>query len=352
MTKKLLPFLLVLFCTAISALAQTARIPVKNVAVIETQIDVRSAAASVISSGEVGVITNQIRSEAVNNLPRNRFNVMTSETVQSMGAAVLEECAEENCVIALGSKIGADYIVRAVIGTFGDNLTVSIEMYETEYGMLVATDSRVRSADLNELLEKTMAACAVMYKRFLETSGSPAAPQVVLTRVPERGGQKSAGRGYDSYFAVRWMPVVVAEAVRWSMLGTEMQMQPDLFRPFSFNLETGLVWGKGTFLGIDVGGGGYDNHSRNDMGVLGLNFGSAYEMSSELKFVYGVYGGVWYDFYERYGSGNTTRYYYFGPFARLRWNYLELYNRLLIGNGVCYQAGIGLYFEGSKRHRQ
>jgi len=32
---------------------------------------------------------------------------MTAETVQSLGGVVLEECSGENCVIILGSKIGA-----------------------------------------------------------------------------------------------------------------------------------------------------------------------------------------------------------------------------------------------------
>jgi len=172
--------LTLLFCTA--AFAQ--RVQVKNVAVIETQIDERSGAASEINRAEVGVITNEIRREAVNNLPRGRFNVMTSETVQAMGAAVLEDCAEENCVIALGSKIGADYIVRGIISKFRDNFTVTIEMYETEYGMLVATAAPVRTANLDEILEKTTAACADMYKKFLEASSPPGAPAAAAPAPP------------------------------------------------------------------------------------------------------------------------------------------------------------------------
>jgi len=170
-----------LFVTAVfgsSAFAQ--RIPIKNVAVIETEIDERSGAASDINKAEVSVITNEIRRAAVNNLPRGRFNVMTTETVQSMGAAVLEECAEENCVIALGSKIGADYIVRGIISKFAGDLTITVEMYETDYGMLVATADPVHTVNLRELLEKTTAVCAAMYKKFLEAAPQPA----VKTSVP------------------------------------------------------------------------------------------------------------------------------------------------------------------------
>jgi len=152
------------------------RVPIKNVAVVETQIDESSGAASEINRAEIREITGEIRRAAVNNLPRGRFNVMTTETVQSMGDAVLEECAEENCVIALGSKIGADYIVRGIISKFRQNITLSVEMYETEYGMLVATADPVRTVNVDELLEKSTAVCAAMYKKFLESS-SPAASQ-------------------------------------------------------------------------------------------------------------------------------------------------------------------------------
>ncbi|MCL2218405.1 MAG: fibrobacter succinogenes major paralogous domain-containing protein, partial [Chitinispirillia bacterium] len=139
-----------------------------------------SGAAKEMSKAEVRVITDEIRREAVNNLPRNRYSVMTSETVQSMGSAVLEECAEENCVITLGSKIGADYIVRGIISKYRNNFTLTVEMYETEYGMLVATASPVRTANLDELLEKSAPACAAMYKKFMETS-LPAGVQQAVT---------------------------------------------------------------------------------------------------------------------------------------------------------------------------
>jgi uncharacterized repeat protein (TIGR02543 family) len=173
---------LAVFAFAVSSFAQ-----VKNVAVIETQIDERSGAASEINRAEVGVITSEIRREAVNNLPRGRYNVMTSETVQAMGSAVMEECAEENCVIALGSKIGADYIVRGLISKFRTMFTLSIEMYETEYGMLVVTAAPVRTANLDELLERAAAVCAEMYKDFLKMSSAastPSVPQAVVTLPP------------------------------------------------------------------------------------------------------------------------------------------------------------------------
>ena len=127
--KKIIPFIIMLFAGA-SVFAQ--HVPVKLIAVIETQVNEASGAGKDMNAAELMEITTEIRRIAVNTLPRNRFNVMTSETVLAMGGAVLEECAEENCVITLGSTIGADYIVRGTISKFQRELSLSVEIFETE----------------------------------------------------------------------------------------------------------------------------------------------------------------------------------------------------------------------------
>jgi hypothetical protein len=141
----------------------------KYVAVVETGIDERSGATAEITGAEVALVTAELRREAVNNLPSDRYSVMTSETVQSMGGAVLEECAEENCVIVLGSKIGADYIVRGTISKLRALFTLSVEIYETDNGTLLALSDPVRSESIDELVDKAAIACASMYKKFAES---------------------------------------------------------------------------------------------------------------------------------------------------------------------------------------
>jgi len=98
---------------------------------------------------------------------------MTSETVYSQGSAVLEECAEENCVITLGSKIGADYIVRGTLSKLGSRFSLQVEMYETNDGTLVASCDPVRSESIKELIEKAAAACADMFKTWLAAQNAP-----------------------------------------------------------------------------------------------------------------------------------------------------------------------------------
>jgi len=161
----------------IAVTATSAHAQIKYVAVVETEIDEQSGAAAKLNKAEVRQMTAELRSVAVKNLPRDRFNIMTSETVMSQGSAKLEECAEENCVIALGAKIGADYIVRGIVSKFGTSLTMSVEMYETEDGNLVATSGLVRSENIAELLDKAAAVCADMYKTFVSTQRpAPKAP--------------------------------------------------------------------------------------------------------------------------------------------------------------------------------
>ena len=174
--RRLTFFLLAACIAAMTAPAASAQI--KYVAVVETELDARSGASADLSAAEVALITAELRREAVKNLPQDKYNIMTSETVQAQGGAVLEECADENCVIILGSKIGADYIVRGIISKFKTRLTLSVEMYETENGTLVASSDPIRSENAAELLEKASAACADMYKTFVSTR-SPAKKALV-----------------------------------------------------------------------------------------------------------------------------------------------------------------------------
>jgi len=158
--KKVLMFLMIALFAGVSVAG------VKNVAVVETEIDAQSGAGAEFTSADARLVTTELRREAVKNLPRDRYNVMTSETVYAQGGAVLEECADENCVITLGSKIGADYIVRGIISRIKTIFTLSVEIYETENGNLVASSDPVRSENVLEMLEKAAVVCADMYRNF------------------------------------------------------------------------------------------------------------------------------------------------------------------------------------------
>jgi|GEM_PF-5992217 len=331
MKMKLLFFVVMIFSMTVFA----QRIPIKNVAVVETQINEQSGAASKINKAEVMEITNEIRREAVNNLPRGKFNVMTSETVLSMGDAVLEDCAEENCVIALGSKIGADYIVRGIISMFAENLTVTVEMYETEYGMLVATAAPVRTANLNELLERTTVVCAEMYRRFLETSASSVSPQAVPVQVSEPepklvAAAESAPDKTVSHTQSSDKDVSKKNS-RWYLGLRYLPISSPAYIPIGGSLEIGKVRQNGRFFGVDFS---FAYNGPYEMGGFGLNWGGINELTSELKLVYGLSGGFWRgDHYEADFHNVNEDHYFGGPFVKLQYNkYLEFSYRVLIGN--------------------
>ena len=168
-------------------------------------------------------------------------------------------------------------------------------------------------------------------------------------------------------------------------------------------LEGGLIWKNGMFLGIDLELGFYwDDESERigekhvtlksgEMWGGGINFGKVYDLPVQnLQLVYGGAVGIWW-VYDNYmvvdsiyrASGSVThsqREYYseykvnlLAPFVKLRWKYLELSYRGLLGpyekrydknvnddskddSGLFgwnnHQVMLGLYFATSKKVRQ
>ena len=196
---------------------------VKNVAVVETEVDAASGAAAEITSAEVRLITAGLRREAVKNLPRDKYNIMTSETVQAQGGAVLESCADENCVITLGAKIGADYIVRGIISKLRARFALSVEIYETENGNLVASSDLVSSENIVELVEKAAATYAEMYQTFAKTHRStrktPITYTVAVNVNPTNGGAVSRNPDQTYYAPGTAVSVTATPANGYKFVG-------------------------------------------------------------------------------------------------------------------------------------
>jgi len=190
----------------IAALAALSAASVKNVAVVETEVDIPSGASSIgLTSAEVRLVTTELRREAVKNLPRGKYNIMTTETVYAQGSAVLEECSDENCVIKLGSMIGADYIVRGTLSKLLTAFTLSVEMYETENGNLVAVSDPVRSESVKELIEKAAVVCGDMYRSFVADVWSPAVVSAQATapvRAPVPAPVQAVTQPFAAYYTL------------------------------------------------------------------------------------------------------------------------------------------------------
>jgi hypothetical protein len=197
------------FFLIIALFAGISTAGVKYVAVVESDVDEQSGASEKISRADVRLVTAELRREAVKNLPPKKYSIMTAETVIAQGGAVLEECAEENCVIALGSKIGADFIVRGTVSKMETKFTLQVEMYETENGTLVASCEPVRSESIGGLIEKAAEVCGNMFKTWV------ASQKVTVDPDSKRASKISVGGG--ALFASDFGGGVVCDAGQIAM---------------------------------------------------------------------------------------------------------------------------------------
>jgi len=314
--KRLAFFLIITLFAGMSAAG------VKYVAVVETDVDASSGASAELNPAEVREITAELRRQATKNLPSGRYSVMTSETVQSMGGAVLEECADENCVITLGSKIGADYIVRGTVSKFKTMFTLAVELYETENGTLVVSSEAVRSENLVELLRTAAAASAEMYREFAGVKES------ALKFKPDNDNKRNGNNA-----------VMSNKSERGYYLAPKYQIP--LGMPSSWggiNVEGGWTWDNGMFIGLDISGGGSWITCSTDnlfMG-LGISLGNVYDLGGQLQLVYGGSVGLWYTMtdhytYKGYDDATYDAINYLAPFVKLRWKFVELTYRGLLG---------------------
>ena len=119
-----------------------------HVAVLET-----TAPKEVLTLEEKQYLTDVLRSEAVKALPAEQnYTIMTRENISVMlppGKAI-EDC-EGSCLVETGKNIAADYVAQGHVGRFANNLTITVELYETAGNKLMGSFST--KASNIELLE-------------------------------------------------------------------------------------------------------------------------------------------------------------------------------------------------------
>jgi hypothetical protein len=241
---------------------------------------------------------------------------------------------DDNQISELGRQFGVRYIcITDIIPAFGA-FQVSARIVDVETAEVVFIGESY--SYLRTISDMTQVSDEVVQIMFGEQVTHRAEPRLVETPPPVVAAvqitEGGVPRGVDFYIALRWLPVAPPA------FG---------FDGISAQLETGGVWRNGRFFGVDLGVGGNAQSAREMIGIS-LNFGDTYELTPGLELVYGGSAGLWQIAPDE--DGNNT--YILGPFTRLRLKNIEFSNRVLIGNGILYQAGIGLYFEGSRRHRR
>ena len=126
-----------------------------HVAVLET-----TAESNVLTLGEKQYLTDVLRSEAIKALPAEQnYTIMTRENISAMlppGKAI-EDC-EGSCLVETGKNISADFVAQGHVGKFADNLTITVELYETAGNKLMGSFSS-KAPDIetleNELRQKS-----------------------------------------------------------------------------------------------------------------------------------------------------------------------------------------------------
>jgi len=305
----------------ITLLAGMSVAGIKYVAVVESDIDEGSGASENISRADVRLVTAELRREAVKNLPPKRYVIMTAETVMAQGGAVLEECADENCVITLGSKIGADYIVRGTVSKLESLFTLQVEMYETENGNLVASCDPVRSESIRGLVEKASEACATMYKAWL-ASQAPESEQVA-----EKHVKKYVGANYTLVNSPQIKSAITPSindiTYRWG------------------HVEAGQLTSFGLFYGVGLGLGFGTGHNRTYETTISFDFnidaGYTFRLPADFTLSPGGSIGVWGRYYakenKKYVTNEALSYMFFGgPFTKARWTFIEVSYRGIIGH--------------------
>jgi uncharacterized repeat protein (TIGR02543 family) len=415
-------------------LAAMPALGVKNVAVVETELDAQSGASVEMTAAEVRLMTAGLRREAVKNLSREEYNIMTSETVYAQGGAVLESCVDENCVITLGSKIGADYIVRGIVSKLRSRFALSVEMYETENGNLVASSDLVSSENIGELVVKGAEACAEMYRTFAKVRNNALTPALSATphsaytltvnADPDSGGFVYREPDRETYAANELVTIVVMPWSGYKFTGwtgaatgkkTQVTVKMDgnktltanfykepeadaggtgswdeqfvntsevnpttskkkyhggikkiktsgyyfapkyiipTGEPISWggiNYEMGQIFSNGMFLGGDMTYG-HDFGARAGMYGGGISLGGVYDFGNKLQLACGGTVGFWYigrmfpnysyeektfehftRHYNKEESWSGVTYNIFAPFVKLRWDFVELTYRGLLG---------------------
>ena len=153
------------------------------VAVLETGAD--GDAKNLVSLNYRQFLTNVLREEAVKQLPAiQNYTIMTRENIQQMlppGKSV-EEC-EGSCLVETGKNIAADYVCQARVGSFGGDLTLSAELYETAGNKLIASFNG-SGANVKELLALVREKSAEFFG-VVKNMTHPVS-ELVATEVPEK----------------------------------------------------------------------------------------------------------------------------------------------------------------------
>jgi TolB-like protein len=155
-------------------------------------------------------LTDELRRQAVMNLPKGEYSVLTRDNIIALMPPDENEaeCLAEGCAVDIGRAIGAEYITQGTIGTFGSKLTISVELYETMSGKLLSSIV-FESVDIDGLLTAIRNQAKPLFQGIIDTRA------VSAPMGPERSKPKPevpAASGSSSFGLPQWIGVGFAAA--------------------------------------------------------------------------------------------------------------------------------------------
>jgi len=161
--------ILLLLTLALAAYAQQER-----VAIIQT-LDNKDS----IDFQNLLYLTDKLRETAVNVLPKERYGVMTTESIIAfLGSQerAVKACNESSCLAELGRMVSADYVAQGRIGRFGKDLTIKVELYNVKTGNLIGSFTG-DSKNIYGLRDIIDGKAPDLFKQMLSTSNVAVMPQ-------------------------------------------------------------------------------------------------------------------------------------------------------------------------------
>jgi len=140
-----------------------------------------------ISIAEMRHLTDELRKQAVLALPSEGYSVLTRDNMLALMPPDEAEadCLAESCAVEIGRAIGAEYITQGSMGWFGDELSVSIELYETMSGKLLGSIV-MESPNVKGLLIAIREQSPALFARIVKsnTPKSTPAPDTIIIEKP------------------------------------------------------------------------------------------------------------------------------------------------------------------------
>jgi len=111
---------------------------------------------------QVNMITDYVRQLAFKTA--GHHEIMTSENMEVLlesHGTTLAQCADAQCEVEFGQKIGADFVVSGNLSRLGSYLFLNLKAHDTAKGVLLGAET-VKAKDVDGLIEGLDVAAATL----------------------------------------------------------------------------------------------------------------------------------------------------------------------------------------------